>query len=196
MLIGGQDVYAPEQYPVSNPAHREQILAFFQLGTPASADLALQAARAALPVWRATALAGAGVLTKEGGRFDRSERTMIWRRPRPWRLGKIGWEAAGDVFEAPALIRYTCGCAAGERPGICSNPGRGSCSRLPGPEYFHPAALRGLAGDQPLRFSDCLTREPGGAGVGRRQYGGDQARRPHTLERAFTGGVFPGGRFT
>ena len=107
MLIGGQDVYAPEQYPVTNPANREQILAYFQLGTPASADQALQAARTALPLWSATPWQERVSLLRkaadliEARIFDLAAVTTL-------EVGKNRLEALGDVFEAPALIRYTC----------------------------------------------------------------------------------------
>lgn len=107
MLIGGKESTAPETYPVTNPANHEQILGYFQLGTTSHADLAVKAAKAAFPAWRATPWQERIALLRKVA--DLIElRLFTIAAATTLEVGKNRLEALGDVSEAPALIRYIC----------------------------------------------------------------------------------------
>ena len=107
MLIDGKEIMAPESYPVTNPADRDQVLGYFQRGTSEHADQAVQAARAAFPGWSRTPWQERIVLLRKAA--DIIERRLFEiAAATTLEVGKNRLEALGDVSESPALIRYVC----------------------------------------------------------------------------------------
>jgi 1-pyrroline-5-carboxylate dehydrogenase len=107
MLIGGEDLAAPRNYPVNNPANRELTLGYFQLGTVVHADQAVKAAKAAFPAWRSTPWQERIALLRNAADLI-EKRIFEIAAATTLEVGKNRLEALGDVSEAPALIRYVC----------------------------------------------------------------------------------------
>ena len=105
MTIGGKPVTADEWVDVPNPAHLSRTVGRFPSGTAEHADMAVEAASAAFPDWRATPVAErAALLTKAG--------TMLAQAPSEWiglltaENGKLLSESAIDFAVAGQNICY------------------------------------------------------------------------------------------
>jgi aldehyde dehydrogenase len=110
MTIGGKPVTADEWVTVPNPAHLSRVVGRYPSGTAKHADMAVEAASAAFPDWRATPVAErAELLTKAG--------LLLAEPPAEWvglltsENGKILQESAIDFAMAGQTI-----CTYGAHP--------------------------------------------------------------------------------
>lgn len=124
-LIGGRE-RGGEMFVASSPIDRDLVLGEFATASPATADEAVAAARAAFPAWRAMpwpdriALLRAGAAALARRKYEVSVACLI-------EVGKSRLEAVGEVEEAIDLIGYYCdemeraGGFAVQRPGAVPN---------------------------------------------------------------------------
>lgn len=105
MMIGGEDRSGDEYFSITNPADRQMVLASFPAGTREDAARAVRAAEKAFPGWRATPWRERVEILRRAADLI-EERVFELAAVTTLEVGKNRLEALGDVFEAPALIRY------------------------------------------------------------------------------------------
>jgi len=107
MLIGGKDVRADETFEDRTPIDTSVVLAVMQKGSEKHAQMALEAAKKAFPVWSKTPW-------QERIRLLRKAASLIESRlfelgaVMSLEVGKNRMEALGDVQETADLIYYAC----------------------------------------------------------------------------------------
>ena len=105
LIIGGRRIADREYVPSVNPARPAQIVGYWAKATGADAEMAVAAARAAFPAWRATpADTRAGILERaadlmESRRMDLNG-LLILEAGKPW------VEADADISEAIDFCRF------------------------------------------------------------------------------------------
>ena len=111
ILIAGKEVIPDERAePVTNPAHRDQIVGRFAAGTANDIDAAAAAAADAFPVWSNLSAKERAELMMAAA--DAIEETNEERaRLLTMEHGKPLSEAAHDVGGAPRILRYYAGLA-------------------------------------------------------------------------------------
>ena len=106
--IGGRSVESPQTFVSRNPAHRDEVVATVARGGPAEVDLAVRAARDALPGWRRTPWPTRGKLLSRASDLLR-ERKEELARLMTREMGKVLTEARGDVQEAIDMGAFIAG---------------------------------------------------------------------------------------
>ncbi len=107
MLINGKDHFSAEKFEDRSPADTDLVLGIFQKGTAADAQLALDAARNAFPMWSNTPWQERFRLVRKAAEIM-DERTFEMGVVVALEVGKNRMEALGDVAETADLIRYSC----------------------------------------------------------------------------------------
>jgi 1-pyrroline-5-carboxylate dehydrogenase len=107
MLINGQEHYSEEKFEDHSPIDTKINLGVFQKGVAADAQKALNAARAAFPVWsRMKWQDRIALIRKAAARID--ERIFEFGAVIAMEVGKNRMEALADAAETADLIRYSC----------------------------------------------------------------------------------------
>jgi 1-pyrroline-5-carboxylate dehydrogenase len=107
MIINGKDVFADEKFEDITPINTEVVLAVMQKGNEKHAQMAMEAARKAFPVW-------SGMPWQERVRLLNKAADLIEERifdlgaAMSLEVGKNRMEALGDVQETADLVRYAC----------------------------------------------------------------------------------------
>lgn len=105
LWIGGESITTQNYLEARNPADRDQLLAYVARGSGEHADLAVEAAVAASPKWRATSVWRRAEVLFEAARRMRARREMM----AAWQVHECGkqWrEADADVAEAIDFCEY------------------------------------------------------------------------------------------
>src|SRR6185503_2525853 len=100
LFIGGEWVEATsgQVFESRNPADRREVVGRFQAGTPADTAMAIRAAEAALPAWKATPAPKRGeILYRFGALMAQHKERLAQAMTRE--MGKVLAEARGDVQE-------------------------------------------------------------------------------------------------
>ncbi|MBN1265807.1 MAG: aldehyde dehydrogenase family protein [Anaerolineales bacterium] len=106
-FINGQDHVSNETFEKRSPINQNWLLGHFQKGTAENANLALESAQKAFPVWsRLPWQERIALLRKAAGLID--ERIYTFAAVISLEVGKNRMEALGDIAESAALIRYAC----------------------------------------------------------------------------------------
>ncbi len=107
MLIAGKERFAEQKFEDRSPINVNWLLGTFQKGTAQDAQDALEAARAAVPLW-------SGMKWRDRIRLLRKAAGLIEKRvyeigaAMALEVGKNRMEALGDVQETADLIYYSC----------------------------------------------------------------------------------------
>ncbi len=107
MLINGEERFAEETFVKISPIDLDMEMGFFQKGTEADANYAIEAAKAAFPAWRATPWQERVAILRRAADLI-SERLFYMGAVMSMEVGKNRLEALGDVEETADLIRYNC----------------------------------------------------------------------------------------
>ncbi|MCH7480946.1 MAG: aldehyde dehydrogenase family protein, partial [Chloroflexi bacterium] len=105
MLINGKDHYTDEKFEDRSPIDTEMILGVFQKGGSADAQLALAAARQAVPTWIKMGWAERCKLVQKAADII-DERIFEFGAVIAMEVGKNRMEALADAAEAADLMRY------------------------------------------------------------------------------------------
>jgi len=107
MLIGGKDVRADETFEDRTPIDTRTVLAIMQKGSEKHAQMALEAAQKAFPIWSKTPWQErVRLLRKAAGLIE--ARLFELGAVMSLEVGKNRMEALGDVQETADLIYYAC----------------------------------------------------------------------------------------
>lgn len=104
VLIGGRERLS-DFAPVVNPAHTDEVVGEFALGTKEHVDAAVDAATSAMAHWSTlSAVERAGYLLRAADLLEAgsAERAALLTRE----VGKVLWESRVDVGGAPLMLRY------------------------------------------------------------------------------------------
>lgn len=107
MYIGGRWVGADAHFETLNPA-TEKPIARFPLGDAGHVDMAVDAAREALPSWSATPPPRRGLILLKAAELLKKEKQRLGRLVAT-EMGKVLPEALGDVQEAIDTFEYFAG---------------------------------------------------------------------------------------
>lgn len=107
MFIGGKDVFADEKFEDRTPINTEVVLAVMQKGNERHAQMALEAARKAFPMWSHTPWQERVRLLRRAAQLI-EERIFELGAVMSLEVGKNRMEALGDVQETADLIYYAC----------------------------------------------------------------------------------------
>ncbi len=107
MLINGKEHYSNEKFEDRSPADTNVILGVFQKGTSVDAQLAMDAASKAFPMWSHTPWQERVRLVRKAAEIM-DERTFEMGVVVSLEVGKNRMEALGDVAETADLLRYSC----------------------------------------------------------------------------------------
>jgi len=154
LSVGGRSVDTTERDTISYPAEPAVALGTVARADTSHVDLAVAAARAAIPGWRDLGASGrAGVLREAADAIAARQfefaATMVFESGKPWA------EANGDVIEAIDYLRYYAGRAEELAPGLdLSVPGENNryayeprgVAVVIAPWNFPLAIITGMAG--------------------------------------------------
>ncbi len=107
MFIDGKDVFADEKFEDRTPINTEVVLAVMQKGNERHAQMALEAARKAFPMWSHTPWQERVRLLRRAAQLI-EERIFELGAAMSLEVGKNRMEALGDVQETADLIYYAC----------------------------------------------------------------------------------------
>ncbi|MFN3741359.1 MAG: aldehyde dehydrogenase family protein [Anaerolineales bacterium] len=107
MFIGGKDVFADEKFEDHTPINTDVVLAVMQKGNERHAQMALEAARRAFPMWSHTPWQERVRLLRRAAQLI-EERIFELGAVMSLEVGKNRMEALGDVQETADLIYYAC----------------------------------------------------------------------------------------
>lgn len=107
MLIAGKPVFAAEKFQKISPANTQSLLGVFQKGSQADADMAIQAAKKAFPIWSHYSWQKRVEILRKASDLIESRIYEIGAAM-ALEVGKNRMEALGDVAESIELIRYAC----------------------------------------------------------------------------------------
>ncbi len=107
MFIDGKDVFAEEKFEDRTPINTEVVLAVMQKGNERHAQMALEAARKAFPMWSHTPWQERVRLLRRAAQLI-EERIFELGAAMSLEVGKNRMEALGDVQETADLIYYAC----------------------------------------------------------------------------------------
>jgi 1-pyrroline-5-carboxylate dehydrogenase len=107
MFIGGKDVFASEKFEDRSPANTDQVLGVFQKGSQKDAQLAIEAAKKAFPIWSRMKWQDRVALVRKAAHMI-DQRTFEMGAVVALEVGKNRMEAIGDVAETADLFRYAC----------------------------------------------------------------------------------------
>ena len=107
MLIGGKDVFADEKFEDRTPINTDTVLAIMQKGNEKHAQMALEAARKAFPIWSHTSWQERIKLMRKGAQMI-EQRLFELGAALSMEVGKNRMEALGDFQETADLISYAC----------------------------------------------------------------------------------------
>lgn len=107
MFIGGKDVFADEKFEDRTPINTDVVLAVMQKGNERHAQMALEVARKAFPMWSHTPWQERVRLLRRAAQLI-EERIFELGAAMSLEVGKNRMEALGDVQETADLIYYAC----------------------------------------------------------------------------------------
>jgi 1-pyrroline-5-carboxylate dehydrogenase len=107
MIINGKDVFADEKFEDTSPINTEVVLAVMQKGNEKHAQMAMEAARKAFPVWSGMPWQERVCLLNKAADLI-EERIFDLGAAMSLEVGKNRMEALGDVQETADLVRYAC----------------------------------------------------------------------------------------
>ncbi len=107
MFIDGKEVFANEKFEDRTPINTEVVLAVMQKGNERHAQMALEAARKAFPMWSHTPWQERVRLLRRAAQLI-EERIFELGAAMSLEVGKNRMEALGDVQETADLIYYAC----------------------------------------------------------------------------------------
>ncbi len=107
MLIGGKEVKADEKFDDRSPVNTDWVLAKMQKGNASHAQLAMEAARKAFPMWSRTPWQKRVELLRKAASLI-EERIFDLGAAMALEVGKNRMESLGDVQETADLIYYSC----------------------------------------------------------------------------------------
>lgn len=107
LTIGGRQVLCGDKFEERSPTNRDLVLGVFQQGGAAEADQAVEAARAAFPIWSGTPWQERIKIMRRVAELIR-ERSFTMAAAVALSVGKNRMEALGDVVETADLIDYAC----------------------------------------------------------------------------------------
>jgi 1-pyrroline-5-carboxylate dehydrogenase len=130
ILIGGEERFTREEFPVISPINRDILIGHFQKGGPEEINAAIYAAERAFPSWESVGFTGrARVIRATAGVLERqqySHAALITTE-----VGKNRYESLAEVSEAVDMLSYyadICEQNQGYRVPMSSDPGEGSTS--------------------------------------------------------------------
>jgi RHH-type proline utilization regulon transcriptional repressor/proline dehydrogenase/delta 1-pyrroline-5-carboxylate dehydrogenase len=135
LVIGGKETWTDQQFSSINPAHPGEVIGRVATGSTASADAALDAARAAFPQWRRASVEDRARVLERAGDLMRRERFAL-AALEVFETGKPWIEADADVAEA---IDF-CNFYAREMRGLATRQ-----YPVPGETNVHHYIPRGIA---------------------------------------------------
>lgn len=107
MIIGGKERFAAEKFENRSPINTDWVLGVFQKGTAQDANDAIEAAKAASPMWKNTPWQERVALVRKAAEImDR--RIFEIGAVVALEVGKNRMESLGDVAETADLFRYSC----------------------------------------------------------------------------------------
>ncbi len=107
MIINGRDHFSEAKFEKRSPVNTDMVLGIFQKGTAAEGQAALEAARAATPVWgRMKWQDRIALIRKAASIID--ERIYDFAAVLSLEVGKNRMEALADAAETADLMRYAC----------------------------------------------------------------------------------------
>ncbi len=106
--IAGRSVGSPRTFTSRNPAHRDQVVAVVARGGAEEVNLAVQAARSALPGWRRTPWPVRGEILLRAAELLAARKEEL-ARLMTREMGKVLTESRGDVQEAIDMGRFIAG---------------------------------------------------------------------------------------
>ncbi len=107
MIIDGKDVFADEKFEDRTPINTNTVLAVMQKGNQKHAQMAMEAARKAAPVWAGTPWQERVRLLNRAAELI-EERIYELGAAMALEVGKNRMESLGDVAETADLVRYSC----------------------------------------------------------------------------------------
>lgn len=107
MLINGKEVFADEKFEDRSPINTEWVLARMQKGNASHAQMALEAARKAFPMWSHTPWQQRVKLLRKAASLI-EQRIFELGAAMAMEVGKNRMESLGDVQETADLIYYSC----------------------------------------------------------------------------------------
>ncbi len=107
LLINGEERFADETFAKISPVDTDIVMGHFQKGSIEDAQDAIEAAKAAYPVWSARPWQERVELLRKAANLM-SERLFHMGAVMSLEVGKNRLEALGDVEETADLIRYNC----------------------------------------------------------------------------------------
>ncbi len=107
MFINGKDVFADEKFEDHSPVNTDWVLAVMQKGNAAHAQMAIDAARKAFPMWSHTPWQKRIALLRKAASLL-EKRIFELGAGMALEVGKNRMESLGDVQETADLIYYSC----------------------------------------------------------------------------------------
>ncbi|MBA4419560.1 MAG: 1-pyrroline-5-carboxylate dehydrogenase [Anaerolinea sp.] len=107
MIIDSKEHFTTEKFEDRSPTDTNLLLGVFQKGTTADANLAMDAAARAFPMWSRTPWQERVCLLRKAADIM-DQRTFEMGAVVSLEVGKNRMEAIGDVAETADLIRYSC----------------------------------------------------------------------------------------
>ncbi len=107
LYINGEERFAEDTFAKVSPIDFDMVMGYFQKGSEADADAAVEAAQAAFPAWKALPWQERVAILREAADLM-SARLFYMGAAMSLEVGKNRLEALGDVEETADLIRYNC----------------------------------------------------------------------------------------
>ena len=106
MFIGGQDVFADDKFEDRSPVNTDWVLAVMQKGNATHANMAIEAARKAFPVWSHTPWQKRVQLVRKAASII-EKRIFELGAAMALEVGKNRMESLGDVQETADIMYFS-----------------------------------------------------------------------------------------
>ena len=163
MLINGKDHFSEEKYENRSPIDTDLVLGIFQKGGAADAEMALKAARAAVPAWTGMGWKARCELVKKAADVI-DERIYEIAAAISLEAGKNRMEALADAAESADLIRYAADQVIAN-DGFIVKMGEDPLSGYKATNYSHLKPYGVWVVISPFNFPAALSGGPVGAAL-------------------------------